>query len=558
MKRGFLILALALISMPSVAQVAINTDGLLPDNSAMLDVKSTAKGFLPPRMTTAERNAIGSPAVGLVVFDTDANGLFIRTSTDWSQLGTVSVWGLTGNSGTNTAINFIGTTDDINLIFMRNNQRSGLLGHFDTSFGMNALNPLGNEGSNAAFGSFALASNTTGIFNSALGEAALYSNTTGRANTAIGYQSLNSNISGNGNTSTGNYALYANTTGQANTANGSDALQRNKTGNSNTAIGSSALYDNQGDYNTAIGDNALFSNYLGGANTAAGADALYSNTSGQANTATGRNALYSCTTGNNNTAYGLNALLSTETGGNNTANGYAALSANTTGSFNIATGEQALHANTTGCYNTANGIESLYLATTAFYNTATGSGALYSATGGSNTADGVDALRLLTTGSNNTAIGYNAQVPTATGSNQVRIGNGSVSYAGIQVAWTITSDRRLKTDIKNSELGLGFIKKLNPVSYIRINDTGKKTEYGFIAQEVEETLKNLGLSNTGMVSKDDKGMYSVRYNDLFAPIVKAVQEQQVIIESDKLKIKALEEVNNRLESRLKAIEEKLK
>ncbi|NVO20026.1 MAG: fibrobacter succinogenes major paralogous domain-containing protein [Bacteroidetes bacterium] len=53
------------------AQVAINTDGSNPDNSAMLDVKSTAKGFLAPRMTALQRNAIVSPANGLMIFCTD-------------------------------------------------------------------------------------------------------------------------------------------------------------------------------------------------------------------------------------------------------------------------------------------------------------------------------------------------------------------------------------------------------------------------------------------------------------------------------------------------------
>lgn len=44
-----------------------------PDNSAQLDVFSTTKGFLPPRMTTIEKNAIVTPAIGLMVFDTTLN-----------------------------------------------------------------------------------------------------------------------------------------------------------------------------------------------------------------------------------------------------------------------------------------------------------------------------------------------------------------------------------------------------------------------------------------------------------------------------------------------------
>jgi hypothetical protein len=46
------------------AQVAINADNSLPDNSAMLDVKSTTQGMLVPRMTIANRDAISSPTTG--------------------------------------------------------------------------------------------------------------------------------------------------------------------------------------------------------------------------------------------------------------------------------------------------------------------------------------------------------------------------------------------------------------------------------------------------------------------------------------------------------------
>lgn len=51
--------------------IALNTNGAAADASAMLDVSSTTKGFLPPRMTTIQRTGIPSPANGLMVFDTD-------------------------------------------------------------------------------------------------------------------------------------------------------------------------------------------------------------------------------------------------------------------------------------------------------------------------------------------------------------------------------------------------------------------------------------------------------------------------------------------------------
>jgi|GEM_PF-5582653 len=60
---------------------------LSPLNSAVLDIESTTKGFLPPRMTSAQRTAIASPAVGLIVYQTDATeGLYVNSSTGWIML----------------------------------------------------------------------------------------------------------------------------------------------------------------------------------------------------------------------------------------------------------------------------------------------------------------------------------------------------------------------------------------------------------------------------------------------------------------------------------------
>ena len=193
------------------------------------------------------------------------------------------------------------------------------------------------------------------------------------------------------------------------------------------------------------------------------------------------------------------------------------------------------------------------------YNTANGYQALNSNTDGSkNTALGYQALEDNTIGSNNTAIGYNAQVPSAVGDNQVRIGNVSVTYAGVQVPWTYTSDKRWKSDIQSSELGLNFISKLRPVQYYRTNDEGKKTEYGFIAQELEEALNNAGATNNGIISKDDAGMYGVRYNDLISPMVKATQELNSKVASQQQTIEAQQAENEALRSRLDKLEQLIK
>jgi len=68
--------------------VGINETGASPSSSAILDVSSTSRGFLPPRMTTAQRNQILNPSIGLTVFNTDLNCLEVCRSTalgfEWS------------------------------------------------------------------------------------------------------------------------------------------------------------------------------------------------------------------------------------------------------------------------------------------------------------------------------------------------------------------------------------------------------------------------------------------------------------------------------------------
>jgi len=77
-----LMTAIMLASYALTAQVAVTTDGSSADGSAMLEVKSTDKGFLPPRMTETEIGNIASPANGLLVFNTTDNKVYVFVSTD--------------------------------------------------------------------------------------------------------------------------------------------------------------------------------------------------------------------------------------------------------------------------------------------------------------------------------------------------------------------------------------------------------------------------------------------------------------------------------------------
>lgn len=94
--KKVLLLFLGLNCSVSFSQnVGINDDNATPDPNAILDVKSTTKGALFPRMTTVQRAALGAlnPTEGMLVFDTDIEAFFYFTNGEWAQLSTG-----TGNS----------------------------------------------------------------------------------------------------------------------------------------------------------------------------------------------------------------------------------------------------------------------------------------------------------------------------------------------------------------------------------------------------------------------------------------------------------------------------
>ncbi len=232
-----------------------------------------------------------------------------------------------------------------------------------------------------------------------------------------------------------------------------------------------------------------------------------------------------------------------------------------TGTENTAIGSNTLLKNAAGNYNTAVGCRALKNngGMTANHNVAIGFNALGSnTTGGTNTALGSNALSNNTTYSNCTGLGYGSDV---TGSLQVQLGNTSVTvYA--QKALVVRSDARDKLDIEDSPLGLNFIMKLRPRKY-RMNSreayfeegkerdftatndgskAGKRPHYGLVAQEVKEVMNDLGVDFAGYLdSKVDGGedVLSLGYAEFIAPMIKAIQQQQHMIEQLQKEIELL-------------------
>src|SRR4030088_3168704 len=113
----FLLTVYFLQNTAAQQNVAINSTGALPHTSAQLDISSSNKGILIPRMNSVQRVTIASPAIGLLVFDTDTNSFWFYNGTSWTDLLPPSFngWSLFGNSGTNPAMFYIGTSDNADL-----------------------------------------------------------------------------------------------------------------------------------------------------------------------------------------------------------------------------------------------------------------------------------------------------------------------------------------------------------------------------------------------------------------------------------------------------------
>jgi len=256
-------------------------------------------------------------------------------------------------------------------------------------------------------------------------------------------------------------------------------------------------------------------------------------TQGVRNTAVGATALYSLTAGNRNTAAGFGALQNNTTGSDNTAIGFGTLIGNTTGVDNVAVGYQCLFENTTAWMNTGVGTSALRYNTTGEYNVAIGYNSLKNNTlGDNNTAIGTEALAWVTTGSGNIGIGgctaEGTPLPVfglSTGNNLISMGSTAVTAAHIQVAWTVVSDERDKTNFAPIPHGLEFVTKLKPTSFQfrterESEETNGGVRYGFKAQDILA----LEGSNSVVIDADDPD--KLRYNEssLIPILVQSIQE----------------------------------
>lgn len=102
--------------------VSIGMGTTTPNASSILDMTSTVKGVLIPRMSSAQRIAIVTPATGLLVYETTTNQFMFFDGIIWRPLlADGTGWETTGNTGTVASTNFVGTTDLVDFVFRTNN-----------------------------------------------------------------------------------------------------------------------------------------------------------------------------------------------------------------------------------------------------------------------------------------------------------------------------------------------------------------------------------------------------------------------------------------------------
>ena len=404
---------------------------------------------------------------------------------------------------------------------------------------------------NAFYGALSGSQVTTGSYNSFYGASSGFSIVGSDYNTAFGYQAL----SGGGSPGDDNIAI-----GYLALGTGTKSGSCSK----NVVIGSYALEDATDANDTvAIGYGSLMQATSGTDNTCIGTLSGTTITTGDDNVAVGNRSLQNLGTGINNVAVGSTALQTASDNGTgtceyNTAVGYGALQdldshTDVSVNNNIGVGYGAGTISGTGYLLNGN----VFIGAGSQH---AGSGALNSATvvgAGATTASGITSNGVvvgnsasvggngaITVGSSSYAsgtetivIGYNN---AGASNNTVYLGNSSTTtYNMYAASWTNISDKRLKDNIEDSDLGIDFIMSIRPVKYTfrnteEVPEKFKRPHYGFIAQEIKETIDCIGIDFGGYVdpsiktpgSKDHLGL---GYTEFIAPAIKAIQEQQKII-----------------------------
>ena len=504
-------------------------------------------------------------------------------------------WALNGNTA--TVNDFIGTTNDQDIRFKRNGVKAGLLSSTtvgNTAFGTGSLGALTTGTNNTAVGTGVLAANTTGTKNTVVGDGGLQGSSTGSSNTAIGWSTMYYNSSGYNNVAVGEKALNANVTGSGNVGIGYLANVTSGALTNATAIGNRAYV---GQSNSLVlgsinGVNGATASTKVGIGTTTPNYPLTIKTNGIGFTQTSADGLTQIGT----YVGGTGAFLQTNTDHPlrfATNNGSVQMSLYTNGSLGVGTSETPtarLEVKSFG-YPTEPQLRvretSEEYSRINFQNTNTGAWVLaakkattaanslfnvfYTPSADGGLSGGYDILSISgqgkvgintsSTGSGLSDAALNIRQKLG-GSNALTVMNtdGTTKW-GLYVAAPVdpdlvltkgeaflgafdhvdghyytTSDRRLKENIAPATNILDRIKGVEVMHYTFKSDVSHQPKLGYIAQNLDEHFPEF-------VSKPDtvdgiRNFYTVDYAGMSAVAIKAIQEQQEMIERQQATINA--------------------
>jgi hypothetical protein len=446
-----------------------------PDTTAQLDISSSSRGLLMPRMPWGSIYTMKNPGKGLMVFDSTNNRLVVNMGTStqplWESVDNNSSWQLGGNTG-GIGRGF-GTYDKSPVYMVLGGQVAGILDPLDTTLTAHTI-AIG-EGSMLQGGMDD--EGTTGKYSVALGYQAMQYG--GNYSVGIGYDAL---YGGGGNFDVGiGHNAMSGANGQYCVGLGYDALFAT-TGNYCVGIGDYAFGGSQGNNNIGIGHDVGFNTQAGHDNVAIGGNSFYNNASGLGNVAIGSSSLTNTTNSWYNTVVGYNSGMAYDNGYNNVFVG-ANNDVNGAGYYNvIAIGQEVI------CTGSSQA---------RFGNSATSSIGGYA--DWTNFSDGrykknmkeevkgLDFIMRLR------PVTYNLDVRGI----RAHLGQGAPKDAGTQRSIAAREQEVLS---------------------------------GFSAQEVEQAAAAAGYDFSGVDKpKNANDFYGLRYGDFVVPLVKAVQEQQQLI-----------------------------
>jgi hypothetical protein len=256
-----------------------------------------------------------------------------------------------------------------------------------------------------------------------------------------------------------------------------------------------------------------------------GSGSLSATTTGTSNTAIGFRAMEANTTGGANTGLGQNTLLVNTAGSDNVAVGAHTLEANTTGNLNVAIGFNGLNSNTTGSNNTALGNNTLENLTTGTNNTALGEFAGQNCSGASSNNIYINNLGAAENGT--IRIGTNANQTTCFIAGIRGVTTGVADAIAVLIdstgqLGTISSSAKVKHDIEDMGSSSDAVMQLRPVTFVYNNDQSETTQYGLIAEEVDQIFP-------AIVVHDNEGQaQTVQYHVLPVLLLNELKKQQAI------------------------------